>query len=158
MAVYSVHLPGAPGQKPNASDAAFVREGFCWPAFVFGPFWLLGRRLWLSAALWFAAFFVLSGLAGAGLLSSGASLLLIGLMQIFIGVEAERLIEKQLWRQGYDLAEIIAAPHLEEAEMAFYRRLGAEAAAPARPALNRPPPPPPAGPPPVIGSLPASGA
>ncbi len=157
MAVYSVHLPGAPGQKPNASDAAFVREGFCWPAFVFGPFWLLGRRLWLSAALWFAAFFILSGLAGAGLLSSGASLLLIGLMQIFIGVEAERLIEKQLWRQGYDLAEIIAAPHLEEAEMTFFRRLGAEAAAPARAALNRPPPPP-AGLTAVIGSLPAPGA
>ena len=80
MAVYSVHLPGAPGQKPNASDAAFVREGFCWPAFVFGPFWLLGCRLWLSAALWFAAFFILSGLAGAGLLSTGASLMLMLLL------------------------------------------------------------------------------
>lgn len=157
MAVYSVHLPGAPGQKPDASEAAFVREGFCWPAYVFGPFWLLAHRLWLSAALWFAGFFIFSGLAGAGLLSSSASLMLIGLMQVFIGFEAERLIERQLWRKGYDLAEIIAAPHFEEAEMAFYRRLGAEAAAPARAALNRPPPPP-AGPTPVIGSLPASGA
>jgi hypothetical protein len=162
MAVYSVHLPGAPGQKPNAAEAAFVREGFCWPAYVFGPFWLLARRLWLAAALWCFAFLIISSLAGAGLLSSTASLMLMVLMQIFIGFEANRLIERQLWRQGYDLAEIIAAPHLEEAEMAFYRRLGAEDEAAARglaPALsgpNRPPPPPPpSGPAPVIGSFPA---
>ncbi|MGO9675312.1 MAG: DUF2628 domain-containing protein [Methylocella sp.] len=139
MAVYSVHLPGAPGQKPDAADAAFVREGFSGAAFFFGPFWLLARGLWLSAALWCVAILILLSVVAAGALSSDAALTLALLLQVFLGLEASRLIENKLWRKGYDLAEIVAAPHLEEAEMTFYRELGAKGeAAPQRLAPPRP--------------------
>jgi hypothetical protein len=156
MAVYSVHLPSA-GGGAEAADAAFVREGFCWPAFFFGPFWLLARGLWLSAALWCAAILILLNLVAAGALSSGAGLALAFLLQIFLGLEANRLIENKLWRRGYNLAEIVAAPDLEEAEMVFYRRLDPQAeTAPQRIAAAQPRrPPPPPGPAPVIGSFPA---
>ena len=46
-------------QHPTQSSEA-VKEGFSWPAFFFGPAWLLFKQLWL---------FAVAGLAllGAGL-------------------------------------------------------------------------------------------
>jgi len=37
-----------------------VKQGFSWPAFFFGFFWMLVKRLWGLAALWFLAFVGLS--------------------------------------------------------------------------------------------------
>ncbi len=123
MAVYSVHLPSA---RPDATEAAFVRDGFSWPAFFFGPLWLLARRFWLAAALWCAAALILLSLIAAGALSGGAGFALALLLQIFLGLEAGRLIESRLWRQGFNLAEIVAAPRS--------RRGRNELLSPARPA------------------------
>jgi hypothetical protein len=123
MAVFSVHMPGA--SAAALADAAFVREGFCRAAFFLGPVWLLARGLWLWAALWFVKILVIISLVAAGLLSSGAGLTLVLLLQLLLGLEANRLIEGRLRRRGYDLAAIVAAPRLDEAEIAFYRQFGA---------------------------------
>lgn len=32
-----------------------VKVGFSWPAFFFGPFWMLIKKLWVLAILWFIA-------------------------------------------------------------------------------------------------------
>ncbi|VTZ23874.1 conserved hypothetical protein [Methylocella tundrae] len=130
MAVFSVHLPGE--DVARIGEAAFVREGFCARAFVFGPLWLLRRRLWLWAGLWFAAFLLLVLLGAAGALSFLAILTLLFLLQLLLGLEANRLIEGRLWSQGYNLAEIIAAPALDQAEMVFYRQFGANEPPPAQ--------------------------
>jgi hypothetical protein len=37
-----------------------VKVGFSWPAFFFGVFWMLVKKLWGLAAGWFAAYIVLS--------------------------------------------------------------------------------------------------
>lgn len=46
MRVFTIHL------KPSAltpdRDAVLVKEGFCWPAFFFGPFWALWHRMWFA--------------------------------------------------------------------------------------------------------------
>ncbi|ACK51477.1 hypothetical protein Msil_2553 [Methylocella silvestris BL2] len=127
MAVYSVHLPV--GGASAAADAAFVREGFSGSAFLFGPLFLVWRGFFLAAALWLVAALVVIGLFAAATLSAGAVLFIFFLMHFWLGLEANRLIERRLWRQGYDLAEIVAAPRLEEAEMAFYREIGPSAEA-----------------------------
>ena len=49
MAVFTVH---APAGAANADATVFVREGFSWSAFSFGPLWLLWNRLWLAFGLW----------------------------------------------------------------------------------------------------------
>ncbi len=151
MAVYSVHSPGK--DAANVMDAAFVKEGFCAAAFFFGPLWLLRRGLWLWTALWFVAFFSLVILASAGIVSSGATFTLLVMLQLLLGLEANRLIEGRLWRRGYDLIEIVAAPTLDQAEMSFYHQFCAPetpvaSAAPVRPASA----------PVVLGSLPEPGA
>lgn len=68
MKVYSIHLPpGAPISHPaQRRDAIVLREGFCWPAFFFGPFWALANRMWFTAG----------GLVGLHLLLMAGSALL----------------------------------------------------------------------------------
>ncbi|PNG25408.1 DUF2628 domain-containing protein [Methylocella silvestris] len=149
MAVYSVHLPV--GGPSAAAEAAFVREGFSFAAFLYGPLFLIWRGFFLAAAFWLVAALSLIGLAAAGTLSAGSILVLLFFMHLWLGVEANRLIERQLWRKGYDLAEIVAAPGLEEAEMTFYRAIGPSAETAPAPAAA---PGPARAAPGVIGSLP----
>ncbi|WP_304307844.1 DUF2628 domain-containing protein [Pseudacidovorax intermedius] len=37
-----------------------VKVGFSWPAFFFGLFWMLFKKLWRRAGLWFAVYLVLA--------------------------------------------------------------------------------------------------
>ena len=37
-----------------------VKIGFSWPAFFFGIIWMLVKKLWGLAGMWFAAYIVLS--------------------------------------------------------------------------------------------------
>ncbi|MCI0467208.1 MAG: DUF2628 domain-containing protein [Beijerinckiaceae bacterium] len=119
MAIYSVHLRG--GEPRPVADAVFVCQDFSWKAFFFGPLWLLSHRLWAGLALWVFAYLILTG-ASATLISSGAGIFIAIAVQTLLGLEASRIREAKLARQGFRLTEIIAAPALDEAEAAFYRR------------------------------------
>ena len=53
MPVYTVHAPQANGSDIRATDRfAFVRDGFHFWAFAFGPLWLVWHRLWLALIGW----------------------------------------------------------------------------------------------------------
>lgn len=49
MRIFTVHLRRH-GLDPDR-DFLLIREGFSWPAFLFGGFWALWHRLWLAAAV-----------------------------------------------------------------------------------------------------------
>jgi hypothetical protein len=120
MPLYSVHLLGS--GLESFADAVFVRQAFCWKAFFFGPLWLARQRLWAGLLLWAAAYLFL--IAALPVVLSASSVFFIALsLQIFLGLEANRLQEAKLAAKGYRLAEIIAAPERELAESAFYRRI-----------------------------------
>jgi hypothetical protein len=44
MRVFTIHLSQS-ALSPDR-DAILIKEGFCWPAFFFGPFWALWHRMW----------------------------------------------------------------------------------------------------------------
>lgn len=44
MRVFTIHLSQS-ALSPDR-DAVLIKEGFCWPAFFFGPFWALWHRMW----------------------------------------------------------------------------------------------------------------
>jgi hypothetical protein len=119
MAFYSVHIQGNGPQ--SVAEAAFVRQAFSWKAFFFGPLWLLRHRLWAGLALWAAGYAILIA-ASLTIVSAGAGLFMALALQMLLGLEANRLREEKLARQGYRLVEIIAAPARDEAEIAFYRQ------------------------------------
>ena len=49
MSVYTVHEPPQRGGDAlsHTERFAFVRDGFSWAAFLFGPLWMLRQRMWL---------------------------------------------------------------------------------------------------------------
>ena len=52
MSIYTVHMK-ATSDEPSAFErAVFVRDGFGWWAFLFGPLWLLWNRAWLGFVVW----------------------------------------------------------------------------------------------------------
>src|SRR4029077_16824986 len=54
MAIYTVHEPPLK-RYDTAADPdrfVFVRDGFSWSAFLFGPLWVLRHRMWLVLLLY----------------------------------------------------------------------------------------------------------
>ena len=122
MAVYTAHEP-PPKQFEQTSDPErfeFVRDGFSFWAFLFGPFWMLRHRMWLvllgyvgvSVALE-TIFIVLSGGAVA---RSIANLLLA----LLVGIESATLRRFTLGRRRWTNLGVIVADDLEAAERRFF--------------------------------------
>src|SRR5215467_3446970 len=121
MAVYTVHEP------PRRNDDAlahterfvFVRDGFSWPAFLFGPLWMLRHRLWLAFIVYLFVVFALGAatrVAGAGDWVLGISLL----VALLIGFEASTLRRYGLARRGWNTVGVVVGDDLESAERRFF--------------------------------------
>lgn len=121
MPFFSVHLRGNGLQPPHAAE--FVRQAFSWTAFFLGPFWLAWYRLWIPLVLWAGA--CAGVFIAAAVLSQSAIFALALAIETLLGLEAAALLEAKLAGRGYLLADIVAAPDPEEAEVAFFRRLAA---------------------------------
>jgi hypothetical protein len=138
--IYTVHEPRQPSADPlrRSEEIELVKEGFSWPAFIFGPLWLIAKRMWLVlagfAALWLLvqlSFMVLPGGANA----VGIAWLIISLG---FGLEANEFHRWTLERKGYRTLAAVAGNSLEDCEHRFFQHW--PEAAPAAPAPIRPPP------------------
>ena len=123
MSVYLVHLPPE-GQSAvkTALGTQFVRDGFRWGAFAFGPLWLLWNRLWLE--LFF--FIVATGLLFLGMqfwgLSDWAPSAVSFLIALFLGFEGTSMLEHKLERGNYRCADVVAGTNRDEIERRFFTR------------------------------------
>jgi hypothetical protein len=122
MAVFTVHQP--PRQTgdllAHTERFVFVRDGFAWGAFVFGPLWLLRHRLWLAlfgyVILVAALGLVLRALEGP----AGVTALIGFLIALFLGIEASSLRRWGLERAGWRGAGVVVGDDLEAAERRFF--------------------------------------
>lgn len=121
MAIYTIHAQG--DGLESIRDAQFLRDGFSWSAFWLGPFWLLRHGLYVACVAWVSAIVVLVMAAGT-ILSSDAATGVFLAMQALLGLEADHLLQGKLGRKGYRLVNVVAAPNLDEAEVAFFRHHG----------------------------------
>ena len=122
MAVYTVFEP--PARTGNAAERAerfvFVRDGFSWSAFLFGPLWLIARRLWLVLVLYVALVaLVYVGLRFAHVGAVGQALVGV-LIALLLGVEAATLRRFTLARRGWRELGIVIGDDLESAERRFF--------------------------------------
>ncbi|WP_375413525.1 DUF2628 domain-containing protein [uncultured Bradyrhizobium sp.] len=124
MPVYTVHAPVADGTEPRSvtDRFAFIRDGFHFWAFVFGPLWLAWHRLWLALigyiAVWVGLAVALAQLhVGGG--TRFAAMLLFALL---MGFEAASLwrwtVSRHKWRQ----LDVVVADDEETAERRFFDR------------------------------------
>lgn len=119
MRVYTVHRRGR-GLFED-SETLFVKEGFCWPAFVFGVFWALWHRMWIAAlllAVFMLALAATDGMAGAGAL---AAVIVEVAVSLLIGFEANDWRRRALARHGFEEVGVVCGRREADAEMRFFR-------------------------------------
>jgi len=122
MAIYAVFEPpvrdGDSGD--HAERFAFVRDGFSWSAFFFGPLWMLRHLLIVELIGWTILMAAIVVLALLLPLPSDATWLMLGLLAILIGLEAPTLRHWALRRRGWRELGIVTADDLEAAERRFF--------------------------------------
>jgi hypothetical protein len=127
MAIYTVHCPpvskaATAEDKSRIDKIIFLRDGFCFPAFFFGPLWLLWRGAWVMAMLWLL---VAIGWIFVSLKLGVPSEAVLSLSLVFaawFGFEATHLFALILERRGYVARDLVVSDSDEEAEEVFFSR------------------------------------
>jgi hypothetical protein len=122
MPAYAVFEP--PIRQRDHHDRAdrfvFLREGFSMAAFLFGPLWMITRRLWFSFIIYAAVVAALEfGLPRLGI-AWPVRLSVYVLIQLLIGIEAASLRRAGLLRRGFREFGIVIADDLDLAERRFF--------------------------------------
>src|SRR5208337_893208 len=108
MAIYRVLIPvGAADPAAIAERADFIREGFSWPAFLFGPFWLLARGLWRALGVWCLGALIVALAIFYGRLPDIAGNWLYFLSAVFLGLEGQGLVAAGVERAGFRFVDIV---------------------------------------------------
>jgi hypothetical protein len=140
MAAYVVMEPPARQSEHARDRTVFIRDGFSLLAFLVPPLWLLWHRLWIEAALVFAASVGLGALGEIlGLGTAGAALSL--LVSLYVGLEGAALRIAALSRRGWADRGVVEADNRDEAEIRYLTAFDAaaddEAVQPAFPVPRR---------------------
>jgi hypothetical protein len=118
MTVFTAHYRRSAADQP---DVVLVKEGFCWPAFLVPPLWLLARRLWLGLLIYALGAAAVAGaaeVAGLSEVAAGAASVAFGL---WIAWTANDWRREKLDRLGYRELGVIVAESLDEAEERLFR-------------------------------------
>ena len=123
MPVYTVHAPSASASDFRATDKfIFVRDGFHFWAMVFGPLWLIWKRLWLALLGWIIAIVALEivlarlGAGSAAIVSADV------MVALLMGFEAASLQRWTLSRRNWRQLDVVVADDEEAAERRFFDR------------------------------------
>ena len=120
--VYTIHEPpDAPADRiDRAEQLVFLKDGFSWGAFLFGPFWLAARGEWAGLAAYIAAVIVLSALFG--LISENPSWITLAILalNLFLGFEAASLRRWSLERAGWTELGAVSSRNAAECERRFF--------------------------------------
>ncbi|MCC0055428.1 MAG: DUF2628 domain-containing protein [Rhodobiaceae bacterium] len=139
MKIYTVH------RRPGAADTdlksvRLVPDGFTWWGILVPLLWLLVNRLWLAAIVFVLVSLALGAVISLSGLSDGWALAATLPVNLYVGLEGRQWLRAKLARLGYGEDGVAAGNSLEEAELAYFSRLGqrilppAASATPAGPA------------------------
>src|SRR5262249_39216639 len=122
MPVYTVHEPPRSSGDPlsHAMRFVFIRDGFSWGAFLFGPLWMLRHRMWLILTVYLGIAAAL-GLAVEWVGPSMALWSLTGLLlALFVGIEGTTLRRWTLDRRGWAGRGVVVGDDVEAAERRYF--------------------------------------
>lgn len=124
-AVYE-HQEKGRATMPRYPDDAYVlvREGFSWPAALFGPLWALANGMWIVAALLVATLAGIAYLPEIALGSEDLQPYLSVLFAAILGLLGSDLREWSLQRSGHQLAGVVSGTNLVDAERRLFASMG----------------------------------
>lgn len=143
--IYTVYVKDS--APAPAETAEFVREGFNWYAFIFGPFWAAYHRAWALFVLLLALNIGLSILETGAIISPPHVMIVQLFFQIMLGFEANDFLGDLFKKRGYALADIVCGDTPLRAQLRFLERyfsrlstvsVSAPAASPWSKIFNRP--------------------
>jgi hypothetical protein len=141
MAVYTVHQPPLKKYEaaPDPERFAFVRDGFSFWAFLFGPLWMLWHWMWLVLLGYIVvAVAMQAGLRFVGA-SGGGSAFAAFMLALLVGLEAGTLRRFTLGRRRWRNVGTIVGSNRETVEQRFFDSwMRGETIAPLAPAVSRP--------------------
>lgn len=118
MAIHVVMEPPAKVGSNTSESAVFIRDGFHVFGFIAPLLWLLWHRLWLEAAMTFAATLALAAASEWAGLTFAAPLLPL-LISLYVGLEGGALRIAALRRAGWRQWGVIEADSVEDAELRY---------------------------------------
>jgi hypothetical protein len=119
MAIYTVHEPPRRDADvlAHTDRFRFIRDGFSWGAFLFGPLWMLRHRLWLVLLL----YLIVLAVVLVGLRTSPVGMVAaVELVSLLIGIEASSLRRWTLGRRRWTGLGVVVGDDLEAAERRFF--------------------------------------
>jgi hypothetical protein len=122
MRVYTVHEP-PPKRYENNGDPdrfVFVRDGFSFWAFLFGPLWMLRNRMWLVLLGYIGVVVVLEVAQYLLDVSSAVSFVVSLLLMFLVGFEAATMRRFTLGRRKWTNVGVIVGNNIEAAERRFF--------------------------------------
>src|SRR5262245_51355068 len=122
MAVYTVHEPPLKRDELaiDPDRFVFVRDGFSFWAFLFGPLWMLRHRMWLVLLGYVIVLIVLEFAMQSLGVSPSANAIVGLLLALLIGFEAPTLRRFTLGRRRWTNVGVIVADDPEAAERRFF--------------------------------------
>jgi hypothetical protein len=141
--------PGHDDTSVRHSDRfIFLREKFSLSAFLFGPLWMIWQRLYLEVFAYLVGLAVIAWALYALGVGWPAIILIFGLIQLLLGLEATSLVRRMRVRHGWRDGGVVIADDLDLAERRFFddrvaRRAAAGAAASGTVPISSAQPPPP---------------
>lgn len=115
--VYTVHT-NSWSAAPDG-EAVLIREGFSWPAFVFGPLWALWHGLWRTAIVLLVLLLAVGGGTVAAGLTDAGELVLTLALHAAIGLWANDWRRRVLARRGFVERGAVMARRLRDAERRY---------------------------------------
>jgi uncharacterized protein DUF2628 len=134
MTIYTVHAPPPRAGQTDPERFTFVRDGFYFWAFIFGPLWLLLKQLWLVLLFYVAVAVALQfclWLIGVPEITRGGVSLL---MHLLVGLEAATLKRWTLQLRGWRQLGVVSGTNYEGAERRFFDFWVGQMSRPAAPA------------------------
>lgn len=123
MTTYTIHLARR-AATASLEDVVAAPDSFSWAAFLFGPLWLAGKRMFGPLALWCLAAAALAAFArlSGGHVTGGAAGLAALAFEFWFGFEANELHRRALERSGRRALDLVVARDRGDAIAQFFRR------------------------------------
>jgi hypothetical protein len=122
MPAFAVLEPPGHGDAPagHSDRFIFLQEKFSLSAFLFGPLWMIWQGLWLELLAYLAGLAVVGWALYALGVGWPAIILIFGIIQLLLGLEATSLVHGMRIRYGWRDGGVVIADDLDLAERRFF--------------------------------------
>ena len=110
--------------KHPAGLTEAVKQGWSWPAFFFGSFWAMAKKMWgigIGVLIGFLVFGMIVAVMGGGSGGEGLINFIALVANIIFGVKGNSWREKNLASRGFDQVDTVTAANPEGAVASYLK-------------------------------------